>query len=735
VQLETRVDIAGRKKRADYIFRTDGLDRFVCEAKRPKEGLSSAACYQAQRYAFNLGLYVGLLSDFQELKVFVVGGKPDASSPVDPVLKWHFSEYLLNGQQIWDLFAYETVAQNSLDKYVASLEKKAIRGKAHQGWLVRLPRERMVDSAFLADLEDDRVALARDLVRGNAKFEWTDTSLNEVIQRIIDRILFVRFCEDREIDTGEPLENIVAGWRNIAKHRPALYPRLVGHFRTLDNEFNGALFKRNHESEKVAVSDEFLTGFIEKLSSEDSPYLFNTLPVEILGSVYERFIGRVVHVTKGGSVSVKDKPEVRKAGGVYYTPRYVVNYIVERTVGELVKGKAPKDMSRLAILDPACGSGSFLIRAFERICEAYLRWYEANPGKQKDEYCYADAQGNLHLTTHLKRQVLLSNIFGVDLDPQAVEVTMLSLYLKILEGETQASVARQQKLFPQEPLLPDLSNNIRIGNSLIESDYLDLFPDTDEQQTIRPFDWDTQFANVHTAGGFDAVIGNPPYYNIDRLGKKSRPMQYLKQHYSDVWNDKTDILNYFLYRAVTLSKSKVGMIVSRAFLEAYKSNRLREYLRKKTRIEGIVDFGDFHVFADAGITTAITVMQKALQPSSKFIVRKLRAVDPTAPEVAEALTTGNGAGVFENIGVDQTELTDDSWNFFTRSDTHRLRQDRRQAPRHRRTVRDRSGYADRSERGFRRTDDCGREQTGSGQEVEPQTRRKFRYRSVHHSRS
>jgi hypothetical protein len=368
-------------------------------------------------------------------------------------------------------------------------------------------------------------------------------------------------------------------------------------------------------------------------------------------------------VTKGGSVTVKEKPEVRKAGGVYYTPRYVVRYIVERTVGELVKGKTPKDISRLAILDPACGSGSFLIRAFERICEAYLRWYEKNSDKQKDEYCYTDAQGNLHLTSHLKRQILLNNIFGVDLDPQAVEVTMLSLYLKILEGENQASIALQQKLFPDEPLLPDLSKNIRVGNSLIESDYLDLFPDGDEHEKIRPFDWDAQFANVFANGGFDAVIGNPPYYNVDKLGKKSRPMEYLKEHYCDVWNDKTDILNYFLYRAVTLSKGKVGMIVSRAFLEAYKSNRLREYLRKNTQIEGLIDFGDFHVFADAGIATAIAVMQKASDPKGTFIVRKLSATKPTESEIAEAIATGNGASLFENIEVDQSDLTGDSWNF------------------------------------------------------------------------
>ncbi len=664
VQLETRVDIAGRKKKADYIFRTDGLNRFVCEAKRPTE-LGDTAAYQAQRYVFNLGLYLGILSDFQEFKVYVVGGKPDPLAPVDPVLKWNFTEYPLVAQQMWELFSYDAVSKSSLEQYVASLEKKPRKGKAHQGWLVRLPRERMVDFAFLADLEDDRVALARDLVRCNRKFRWTDTALNEAIQRILDRILFIRFCEDREIETGGSLEGIVSDWRNISVHRPPLYPRLVAHFRSLDPEFNGALFS-THFSEKISVSDEFLSVLIEKLSSEDSPYLFNTLPVEILGSVYERFIGRVVHVTGAKHVAVKEKPEVRKAGGIYYTPRYIVDYIVEQTIGNLLKGKTPTKMRELTALDPACGSGSFLIRAFERICEGHLEWFQKNPQSHREELCYSDDQGNLHLTTHLKRQIMLSSIFGVDLDPQAVEVTMLSLYLKILQGETEASVQRQQTLFPDEPLLPDLSKNIRIGNSLIGSDYSDLFDDPEEQK-VRPFDYDATFPDIlnERRGGFDAVIGNPPYYNVDRLGKRSRQMQYLKRSYAAVWNDKTDILNYFLYKAVTLSRLKVGMIISRAFLEAYKSNRLRDRLRRQTQVEEIVDFADFHVF-DAGITTAIVLLRKEPDAKGVFTVRKLRDGKPTAEQLAGGLNSNNEQ-LFEIIRPKQTQLTSDAWNFSSRA--------------------------------------------------------------------
>jgi hypothetical protein len=662
VQIETRVKIQGRKKRADYIFRTDGLNRFVCEAKRPKDGLGLKGHYQAQRYAFNLKLYIAVLTDFQEFKVFVVGGKPESNDPVPPIRDWHFSEYSVVAQQIWDLFSRESVGNGSLERFVAELPKQEVKGKPYQGWFVKLPRERTVDAAFLSDIEQQRVALARDLLKENKGFHWNDVTLNEVIQRVLDRILFVRFCEDRDIETGVALEEIVNEWREIPRNRPPLYPRLVSHFKKLDSDFNGALFRKGHESEKVKISDAFLTGIIDELSSEDSPYLFSTLPVEILGSVYERFIGKVVRVKKGGAISVEDKPEARKAGGVYYTPRYIVSYIIERSVGDLlVDAGSPDEFTEIKVLDPACGSGSFLIRAFERICEAYLAWFHNHPRKQNPRLCYRDQQGNLLLTTHLKRQIVLGNIYGVDLDPQAVEVTMLSLYLKILEGETRDSVIRQQELFPDEKLLPDLSANIRRGNSLIQSDYFDLFAEDDEKDALRPLDWDAAFPKIMKNGGFNAVVGNPPYYNIDKLGKNSPVMSYLKTHYPDVWNDKTDILNYFLRRAVELTDDRVGMIVSRAFLEAYKSDRLRAVLRRTTQLQNIVDFGDFRVF-EAGIATAIIIMQKNPKPTGSFPVAKLEKSAPSEGEVSEELAGAKKSGVFATFKVKQGTLTDDSWN-------------------------------------------------------------------------
>ena len=608
VELETRVDIRGRKKRADYIFRTGGIDRFVCEAKKPKEELTSKYAYQVQRYAFNLKVLPALLSDFEELHVFIVGGKPDREAPWDTLFRWHFLEYPDRAQQIWDLFARENVTAGALDRFVAGLPKKAVKGKARQGWLIPRKRQRMVDAEFLTYIEEQREELARDLVRENKKYPWDDPSLNEAIQRILDRILFIRICEDRDIDTIRPLERIVDDWRRIATARQPLYPRLVGHFRSLDKRFNGALFRRGHESEEIKVSDDFLVNLIGDLSSEDSPYLFSTLPVEILGSVYERFIGKVVHVTKGGKLKIGPKPEARKAGGIYYTPRYIVDYIVDQTVGKLLEGKSPKKVTKLKILDPACGSGSFLLRAFERICEHYLRWYFEDPKRQRDEFCYKDTQGNLHLTTHLKRQIMLENIFGVDLDPQAVEVTMLSLYLKILEGETRASLAYQQRLFPKETFLPDLSKNIRLGNSLIENDYFDLFADGQERARIKSFDWKVEFREIMSSGGFDFIIGNPPYVRPHKISLEEK--KYFWKHYKS-FRQKADLYCCFIERALDLVKERglASYIVSKTWMALESFATLRRLILDSVRIHSLI-LPPPKVFQDATVETVVFVFER-----------------------------------------------------------------------------------------------------------------------------
>ena len=260
-----------------------------------------------------------------------------------------------------------------------------------------------------------------------------------------------------------------------------------------------------------------LKQIIKDLYYPDSPYEFSVLPADILGQVYEQFLGKVIRLTAGHRAVVEDKPEVKKAGGVYYTPTYIVDYIVKNTVGKLLTGKTPKQIAQIRILDPACGSGSFLINAYQYLLDWHLEWYQKNTPQKwasgRSPVLCQGHKGEWKLTTAERKRILLNHIFGVDIDSQAVEVTKLSLLLKVLEGENEQTLSRQLKLF-HERALPDLGNNIKCGNSLIGPDFSHgqqlSFLNEEEVYRINAFDWKTEFPEAMKSGGFDIVIGNPP---------------------------------------------------------------------------------------------------------------------------------------------------------------------------------------------------------------------------------
>jgi hypothetical protein len=528
IQKHREVEIESRTGdgRADYLFRPERKPRFVCEAKKPAEELHGDYAMQAKRYAWTIGVRLALLSDFEELKIYIVTGNPDKGEPDDGLWRsYDHTEYAARARELWDLLARDNVAGGSIERLLESLPKK-----------LRPDRARDFDEEFLAFLDGHRRALASDLVRHNDREDLLEgTRLNEAVQCILDRLLFIRISEARGIDIGTKLQSLLETWKarqeksdrlreeppahwggsGLSASRGTLWNSIVRHIRALDRRppshvpyFNGNLFKV-HFSEELVVGDVWLSEFLESISGENSPYKFGYVAVEILGTIYERFLGKIVRPHGRGAV-IEEKPEVRKAGGVYYTPRYIVEYIVEQTVGKLLEGRKPEQTLKLRFLDPACGSGSFLICVFERVCEHWQQWFLDNPAKRKKDWCWLDAKTNtLHLTVRSKRRILRETIHGVDLDPQAVEVTQLSLYLKMLEGETAETLQREQDFFDSdEPILPPLQDNIKCGNSLIASDFSVL---PDDLVRVHAFDWSVQFELTMKAGGFDAVVGNPPY--------------------------------------------------------------------------------------------------------------------------------------------------------------------------------------------------------------------------------
>ena len=344
--------------------------------------------------------------------------------------------------------------------------------------------------------------------------------MNYAVQMTIDRIVFLRICEDRGIEREDQLQELLEG--------EGVYERLCQVFRQADSRYNSGLFHFNAEKTQSSTPDDLTLRLDHRRQGPERDHLRSLLsrplclpriPSDILGQVYERFLGKVIRLTAGHQAKVEEKPEVRKAGGVYYTPTYIVDYIVKNTVGKLLEKKTPKEASSLKILDPACGSGSFLLGAYQYLLDWHTAWYSKHDpetlAKGKSPVIY-QAQGGWRLTTAEKKRILLSNIHGVDIDPQAVEVTKLSLSLKVLEGESQESIGAQLGLF-KERALPDLGKNIQCGNSLIGPDYFEgnMFPDEEDRYRVNVFNWQAAFPQVFISGGFDAVIGNPPYIRME----------------------------------------------------------------------------------------------------------------------------------------------------------------------------------------------------------------------------
>jgi len=289
------------------------------------------------------------------------------------------------------------------------------------------------------------------------------------------------------------------------------------------------------------------------------------------------------------------------------------DFIVKNTVGKLLEGKTPKDAAKLKVLDPACGSGSFLIGAYQFLLDWHLAQYTAaDPQKLatgKSAVLRPGLSGDWRLTIAERKRIRLDNIHGVDLDASAVEVTKLNLLLKCLEGETSQTLGFQQRMW-HERALPDLGHNILCGNSLIGTDIMatDGWKEMsdEEKRRINPFDYKLAFPKAFKQGGFDAVIGNPPYLNIDDTwGKGDYRLQAIKAAFPEVHTDKTDLLFYFLAAATQWSRGQIGFIVSRAFLEAYKAEKLRVFLSSRLQIDKLIDFRNFQVFPGVGITTAI----------------------------------------------------------------------------------------------------------------------------------
>lgn len=645
---EDKLKIGYATKAPDYSFRLAGGKRlFFVEAKKPSVFVKNEIlpAYQIRRYAWSAKMPISLLTDFEEFAIYDCNKKPkiDDKAAVGRIKYLTYKDYLAEFDFIWDTFSKERVLKGSFDKFVASDKNK--KGTT------------TVDKEFLASLDEWRKQIAQNVALRNESF--TEDDLNFVVQQTLDRIIFLRIAEDRGVEEYGRLQKLLKG--------DNFYQNLFAYFKEADSKYNSGLFdfKKDKTSKGVIIDDKVIKTIITELYYPVSPYEFSVLSVEILGSAYEQFLGKQIKLTAGHRATIEEKPEVRKAGGVYYTPQYIVEYIVANTVGKLTENKKPTDVAKLRIVDPACGSGSFLLGAYQYLLNWHRSFYEPEFNRltaistskdfvTKERNDAIKERNKLpltpdgQLTTALKKQLLLNNIYGVDIDLQAVEVTKLSLLLKCMEGETGSSINAEMRF--GERVLPTLENNIKCGNSLISDDIYDTQLDLGYEKKVKPFNWQKafpeafqkrkpsknielkhQFKKVKNLEedadklieklsniieepqpvygkkpGFDIVIGNPPYgaaFIDDEL-------DYFKSHYqTSVLRSESYLL--FIEQGLKLLHidGVLGFIVPDTLLNLGFTHSTREYLLRNSKLIEVVSLPS-NVFHGATVDTVLLFTEK-----------------------------------------------------------------------------------------------------------------------------
>jgi type I restriction-modification system DNA methylase subunit len=588
------------RKKPDYALRLDTERKLFVEAKKPRVRIEQdrQAAFQVRRYGWNARLPISVLSNFDKLVIYDCTPRPH-----------HTDDPSVGRLKVYDHTEYVA----AFDELYERLSRDAVYS-GHFDTLFPRDTERVgteaFDDYFLRQIEGWRAALSHSLAVRNPRL--SEAELNFLVQRLINRIIFLRICEDRELERYKTLYEVTS------------YDELKRLFQDADRRYNSGLFDFVEDglSLNVDLDGDVLVDIFKELYYPQSPYAFSVVEANVLGEIYELFLGREIRLTPP-AVEIVEKPEVVASGGVVPTPTFIVENIVARTIAPQVDGKSPAELTDYRVADICCGSGTFLLSAFDYLLNHYLEWYLDDGAEKHPDKLYQGKQGIWYLSLTEKQRILLTHIFGVDIDIQAVEVARFSLLLKLLENESNAAVqaytARHRR-----GALPKLDSNLQHGNSLIDLRYFDFDEDAGASQTriaqLNPFVWTERFSAIMRAGGFDAVIGNPPYIRIQNMVRYSeaevRYYQWTESPYTTARADNFDKYALFIEKALRLLKPNglLGYVVPYKFFTIRSGRALRELLAGGKHLAEITHFGALQVFGKARSTyTCILILSRVEQ--------------------------------------------------------------------------------------------------------------------------
>lgn len=571
--------------RPDYSLTLKGVTKLFVEVKKPavKIEVENEPAFQARRYGWNANHKIVILTNFEYLCLYDTTTIPTDKDNAKTALykRYYFKDYVLKFEEIKKYISRDTVYSGDFDKIFSdeTFSKDHITQKVDEFFLSQINEWRLKVSSYLFSKlpshDEDYIAV-----------------LNDKVQAFINQIVFLRICEDRNL----PLYHKLTETANDKKE-------LIKLLKESDKRYNSGLF--GDSSIYYELDEDLINEVIESLYYPKSPYLFNFIEPNLLGKIYEQFLTKKLTV-ENEKITLSNKKDYADRA-IVSTPIEIVKYIVEKTLKPLCENKTPSEILDLKIADIACGSGVFLEEAFDYLVKYCESWYENN----KKDYLLELSPDNRKLPLEDKKNILLSCIYGIDIDVHAVEVSKFSLLIKLIENETVPSVATVC------PILPNLNENIKFGNSIVEPEKLghDGLSDYD-YYAISPFTW----SEINNGRKFSAIIGNPPYVKTEDMHNLlvKAEFDYYINHYSSP-NKQFDKYFIFVEQAInkTTDEGRIGMIIPNKFFKIEAGKKLQELLAKNNYVDSIDDFGDSQIFQEQTIYSCILCLNKS--KSEKFV--------------------------------------------------------------------------------------------------------------------
>ena len=612
--IEKLLQIRSSHKKPDYTLVNGSNIKSFLDAKSVEINIftSKESAFQIRSYGWSAQCPCAFVSNFEQFVIYDTRFMPSPNQGADlGVIQFSMDDYLDKFDKLYEHLWHDNVCSNHLEEMY---KVKAVEG------------DKQLDGNFMRLLSSFRIKLAKWLMKLNSDIIKSESLLNYYVQVILDRIIFIRVCESKGIEEQEKLKLFLSDKNGFWKSfKNSCYMEFYDHY-------DGAMFERDRLFQKIELNDDVFLDFVNALYYPN-PYCFEVIPVKVIANIYEEFLGKQL-VIKNGKIEEVTKLEYVKTNGAVCTPEHVVDMICKQTI-DLSIVKTVDDIFHLKILDPCCGSGVFAVSVYELLAKKMLDILstDKNTQCQYSDYFYVQ-DGNYMLTINGRRAIVANCIHGIDCDEAAIEVTKMSLALKIVDGND--PLAWDGIGAFGKKILQDVHKNVKLGNTLVGTN--NHFPAKDVAE-IKPFDVWTDYSEVFLNNdGFSYIVGNPPYVETKHF-KAAQPLMhdYLSEKYS-AFEGKADLSVLFIEKCLDLLKpnGKLGFIIQRRWFRTDYGRSVRRLVNEGKYLEKLIDFKSTGIFKGRITYVSIMVLSKKKNDFVKYFFM---------PSDAETIKT-----IFENSG-------------------------------------------------------------------------------------